>query len=774
MRQSIDRALRSGSRASLVLAALAAAMPALAAEADAEAGSSAEAAESADDMLIVTGFRDKGTGIGTKTDTPLIETPQTITVIDAEELERRNVLSINQALGYVAGVAANQRGGTVTRYDQLLIRGFAPGLFLDGMRLIAGPYSTPQIDFNRIDQIDVLKGPASVLYGNAAPGGLVNLTSKTPQAEAFGRVELQAGNYDTLRAVADVNQPLNADGTILARVVGGWQKGDGFPTDTFAERYHVSPMLTFAPGPDTRLTIIAAYQRSPSGGSYSGVPAYGTVLPSPAGDLPRDINTGDPGYERYDHKAKSIAAQFSHDFDEHLTVRSNLRFQNNALSYRQIYVSGYLTTGTGANRNTDYSTVFRGGGGADEDFDTLTIDTSLNARFATGPLQHNLLAGVDYQNITGENVQQFNSGVTANPATSIPNLNLYAPVYRRSIPSFDLRALSAAYVNTYTKRDQVGVYLQDQIEIGALKLIASGRWDWYHQKTLNKKVAANNLTRLDQSAFTMRLGALYEFDFGLSPYVSYSESFEPQSGTTYLGEPFDVVTGKMIEGGLKYQPRNAKALFTLSVYELKRQKVPAPDPLAGTGGRPINSQIQIGEVRVQGVELEGRGEVTPGLDVIFAGSYTDAIITQGTPAVAPTATSAGTPSTTGTRQLGTPEWQASGFVSYNFGKAGAQSAIGGLEVGAGLRYVGSSWGSTNYKIVNGRSTFESFRVDDFTLLDAVIDYDLSYLGGGLRGWSAAVNFANLLDTRHISACPFSNSCYFGASRTVIGSLRFKW
>lgn len=759
------------SRLALIASVLA--MPAFAAANEGE-----EADENRGDTVVITGVNTKGTGSGTKTDTPLMETPQSITVIDGEELTLRNAQSINQALGYVAGASPNQRGGMVTRYDQLILRGFAPGVYQDGMRLLAGPYSMPQIDFNRIERIDIVKGPASVLYGNSTPGGLVNLVSKLPEATAFGRVELQAGNYDTLRAVADINQPLDSDGRLLFRVVGGWQRGDGLTEGTFSERYHVSPMVTFAPTQQTSLTLLAAYQRSPSGGGYSGVPAYGSVLPNPFGELRRDLNTGDPGYERYDHKQKAIAAFFRHEFNDSLSFRSNFRFQNNALSYRQLYVAGFATTGTGANRNSDFSTIIRGGGGADEDFDTLTLDNHFAAKFATGPLRHSVLAGIDYQSITGENFQQFNTGVSANPLTSIPNLSLFNPVYGGMLPSFDLTVLSPAYVNTYGKRTQVGLYLQDQIAIGRLQLIASGRFDWYDQATRNKKVAAGAggaATFLSQSAFTARLGALYEFEFGLSPYVSYSESFEPQAGTTWQGVPFEPVTGRQYEAGLKFQPRGTSAIFTASLYDLRRQKVPVGDPAAGTGGIPANAQIQIGEVRVRGAELEARGEVAPGLDLILAGSYTDAIITQGVPAVAPTATNSGTPTTTGTRQLGTPEWLASSFVSYDFGRnAAVTGPLGGLKLGGGVRYVGGSDGTTQYAVVNNVTTFQRFTTDSFTLVDAVIGYDLGKASGALTGFSLAVNAANVFDTRHISACPFNNSCYFGAGRTVIGSLRFNW
>jgi iron complex outermembrane receptor protein len=341
------------SRSALIVCSLA--MPMLAA-----ANEGNEAEDGRSDTVVITGVNTQGTGSGTKTDTPLMETPQSITVIDGEELTLRNAQSINQALGYVAGVSPNQRGGMVTRYDQLILRGFAPGVYQDGMRLIAGPYSTPQIDFNRVERIDIVKGPASVLYGNSTPGGLVNLVSKMPEATEFGRVELQAGNYDTLRAVADINQPLDSQGRLLFRVVGGWQKNDGLTRGTFSERYHVSPMLTFAPTDRTSLTLIATYQRSPSGGGYSGVPAYGSVLTNPLGEFSRDINTGDPAYERYDHKQKAIAAFFRHEFDDSLSFRSNFRFQNNQLSYRQLYVAGFATTGNGANRNSDFSTIIRG------------------------------------------------------------------------------------------------------------------------------------------------------------------------------------------------------------------------------------------------------------------------------------------------------------------------------------------------------------------------------------------------------------------------------
>lgn len=273
----------------------------------------------------------------------------------------------------------------------------------------------------------------------------------------------------------------------------------------------------------------------------------------------------------------------------------------------------------------------------------------------------------------------------------------------------------------------------------------------------------------------MRLGALYELPFGVSPYFSYSESFEPQSGSPYLGVLFDPVTGRQYEGGIKFQPKGTNAIFTVSAYDLRRQNVPVSDPAAGTGGIPTNAQIQIGEVRVRGLEFEGRGEIFSGFDVIAAASYTDAVITQGTSAVPATATNSGTPTTTGTRQLGTPKYMASTFLSYDFGKGNkASGLLSGLSFGGGVRYVAGSDGTTNYAIINNVTTFQRFHTKGFALVDALLGYDLGRASRTLEGWSAAINAANLFDKTHISACPFANSCYYGAPRTVTGSLRFRW
>jgi iron complex outermembrane receptor protein len=729
--------------------------------------------------IIVNGERVRRSGeTGSKTATPLIALPQSVTVIDEAELRRRNALSINQALVYVAGVSPNQRGNVATRYDQLFVRGFTPGVYMDGMRLLGGVYSSPQIDFHLVEQVDIIKGPASVLYGNSTPGGLVNLTSKVPQATPGGRIELAGGNFDLLRTAIDVNQPIDRDGKFLFRVIAGAERSDGFIARTRNRRHYVRPMLTFAPDDRTSITLILNYQRDPEAASYSGVPAYGSALPNPLGAFPRDLNVSEPAYEAFDRTQKSATILFRRQLSDALTWTTNARLLDVDLHYRQIYLNAFATTGTGVARQTDFSRITRGGGGSDESFRTLTFDNRLAATFATGPVGHTLLAGVDWQNNSGTNDQQFNTGATSNPVTSIPDLNLFAPVYGGVQPSFPLTA-----TRNFRKIDQVGMYLQDQVAIGRLQLIASGRWDWYETLTQNRNLAPGNaaaVSRLAQTAFTTRLGALYESATGLSPFVSYSESFEPQTGnqlafaadgvTVVTGNTFVPVTGRQYEAGLKFQPRGSSALFTLSAFDLRRQNVPVGAPGAGQAGTgvPANAQVQAGEVKVRGIELDGRGEILPGLNVTVAGTYTDPQVVRGTPS---SGTGDQLSGVTGTTLLGVPKWSASSFVAYDLKRAGG--GLAGLNIGGGVRYVGASDG-TAQTVVDGATVTRRFQSPGFVLADAVLGYDLSVLGAGLDGLNLTVNVANLLDKRHIASCFFNNSCYFGASRTVVATLRYNW
>ncbi|MEJ8630733.1 hypothetical protein P0F65_14325 [Sphingomonas sp. I4] len=236
------------------------------------------------DEIVVEGEREKRSAAsGTKTDIPLIATPQTIAVIDQEELTRRNAQSINQALGYVAGVAPTSAATSPPATTSCSCAASRPASSWTGCGCSAGSMPARRSTSIWSRSVDVVKGPAGVTYGSGTPGGLINLTSKLPYAGAGGRIELAAGNYALLRSSIDVNQPLDADERWLFRMIAGAEESDGFIQNTANRRYYARPMLTFAPDKATSVTLILNYQRDPESGSYSGVPVYGSALPNPFG-----------------------------------------------------------------------------------------------------------------------------------------------------------------------------------------------------------------------------------------------------------------------------------------------------------------------------------------------------------------------------------------------------------------------------------------------------------------------------------------------------------
>lgn len=714
---------------------------------DAPAVKNGDADDTTEATILVTGQKTVVTSdSGTKTNTPLIETPQSITLIDNEELVRRNAQSINQALTYVAGVTPNQRGGVVGRYDQLTIRGFTPAQFLDGMRLQGGSYSSPQIDFHRIESVDVIKGPASVLYGNSTPGGLINLTSKVPTEEKHGLVDVAAGSYGLWRGSVDVGGSLDADHKIRVRLIGGGEVSNGFVDTTKYRRYYVNPSISFVPTDRTSVTLIAAYQRDPQSGSYGSAPPVGSALTNPLGQLPVSFYDGEPTYEAFDRKQYTITGLVRHQFADWLKYRANTRYLKIKQHYRQVY---------GSALQADNRTLVRGGGGSDEDANTISFDNNLLASFATGPLKHEMLVGLDFYRNHAVSVQRFVTGA----ANGIPDLDIFAPVYGVAIPD-----VVAGATPTAQRRRQIGVYAQDQIHLGGLNLIGSLRQDWYRQTTITSGVA----TTASQNKITYRLGALYAFDIGLSPYFTYSTSFEPQTGVNLAGQPYVPITGRQIEAGLKFQPPGTQTILTLSVYDLARQNVLVTDPAN------IRNSIQVGETKTRGVEAEGRGSIRPGLTFSVAVTYMDAKYTKGNPATAGVINGAQQSGVTGTRVLGTADWMASSFLSYDLSRNKAVSeALSGLTLGGGVRYVGPSDG-LNSTVADGVTTITRFPVKSFTLLDLMFNYELGALDNRLKGVNLALNANNVLNKRHIASCFAAGWCWFGSPRTVVGSLRYKW
>ncbi|KCV63372.1 TonB-dependent siderophore receptor [Bordetella bronchiseptica] len=675
---------------------------------------------------------------GTKTDTPLIETPQSISVVTRDQITEQGAQTLNQVLRYTAGVATETRGATATRLDQFSVRGFSAATYLDGMRVFGGRDALPQVDAYRLERVDVLKGPASVLYGQGGPGGVVNQVSKRPLDEPLREIEVQAGNFDFRRVNMDFSGPVDEDRRFLYRVTGAAYMSDGQVDHTRERRYFIAPSFTWRPGADTTLTVLTNFQRDPDMGSYGSISAMRTLLSAPDGRrLGPNHYDGDADFEKSDRRSYALGYQLEHRFNDTFKASQNLRFQHAEGIYRSIYGAsnsnyGYL--------DKDYRYSQRGLAISDVDVDAFTIDNNLQARFDTGALAHTVLAGFDYQRVQTDTLSGYGSA---------PPLDVFDPDYHMGIerPPFTSDQTQYNY--------QTGLYLQDQIRLDRLSLLLGGRYDWSrtHTGTDNLANGSHSSSALAAEAFTGRVGAIYNFDNGVAPYASYAESFEPQTGTGWNNTPFKPTEGKQYEVGVKYQPPGSATLLTLAAFDIRRKNLPTTDPDPTHMCGVSRCSIQAGEVRTRGIELEAKTEPLRGLSLIAAYSYLDNEYEKAYP------------NTTGLdlkgkKPVAVPAHQASAWARYQL----QEGPLAGLGMGAGVRYIGSSYANET----------NTLKVPSVTLVDMMLDYDLGRASPALKGMQVALNVSNLFDKEYIGSCLSDSWCWYGYQRSIKASLRYRW
>jgi len=705
-------------------------------------------------LVIATGH--STASASTKTDTPLIENPQTITVVNRAEMDIRAVDSVSDALSYVAGVQAQPQGND-NRVDEVTVRGFGAGgfgsnnNFLDGLRLpTGGQFSRPAFDPFGLEQVDVLKGPSSVLYGQTAPGGIVNLVSKRPRFSPHGEIGFQVqafGDLDRARLLvgADVGGPLSD--AVAVRLVGVASHGETRIRNMPNSRYYLAPSVTVRLGEDTTWTLLSQYQRDEGASTFQFLPMLGTLQPSQGQRVSLDADLGEPGWNRFDRTQYLIASLFEHRFGDHVTVRNNSRYTRLETLYRSVVMGGNTLATCPANivGCIPGKTVTRRAVQGIGESDGWATDTQIEGRFATGPVEHIVLAGVDYFRTEWTHDRD---GVA--PALVLPMLDIFNPVPRGS--NGFAAALSPAIYGGATLK-QTGIYLQDQMAIGNLRLSLGARNDWASDDLASATYAPNGtITRsaflTKTEAFTWNAGAVYLFDFGLAPYASYAKSFLPIQNdpiTNKAQRPFEPTTGEQYEIGLRYQPPGRNLYLTLSAFQIEQQNLLTADPAGDFCGVNVPCLVQIGEGRYRGVEFEGRATLGRGLTLIGTATRTQAKIIKGDAA-----------------QIGNslpqvPDWQASLFADYRV----KQGTLTGLGFGGGLRYTGDSWGNIGND--------PAFAIPSYTLFDAFVRYDVPD-----SGLSLSINAKNLADKRYVATCHTAQSCYYGQGRTATARLQYRW
>ncbi len=670
------------------------------------------------------GYNATHSSVATKTSMPLLETSQSVSVVTRQQMDDQGSLTVAQALRYTPGVMSSPYGAT-SRYDYVAMRGFNDGsvdnLYLDGLKVMgdAGTYSTMQIDPYFLERIDVLKGPSSVLYGRSLPGGLVAMTSKQPTAKAYRQVQATLGSNAQKSIGVDLGGPLDDDGMLSYRLVGLAEKGDTQYDHVESQRYAVAPSLRIDFSADTALTLQAYLQHDPESGYHGGLPAEGTLYRRNGRYLADGLFEGEPDHEKFERTQQMLGYQFEHRFDDTWSMRQNFRYLDSEVESEQVYGMGW---------NGNSSELARAYTGADERLHSWIIDNMLQAEFDTGAARHTLITGIDYQR-GKSNVAYYGAAAA--------NLDAFDPVYGAPVTP------GAPFVQT-RRLEQTGLYMQDLIELDRWRLSLGVRQDWVETEV--ETAATGTSSGKDSRQLTSRAGVLYLFDNGVAPYLSYSQSFNPNSTADASGNPLEPTEGTQWELGIKYQPVGHDDLYTASLFHIEQENLASKLP-------DENFFRPVGAVRSQGLELEARLQVTESLRLLGSYTFTDIEYSKSVfSAVDSTLDNKGNTPTQSVRHM------ASLWADYRF-----VDRLAGLSTGAGIRYVGKSWADAE----------NTQRIPSYTLFDAAIGYDLANVG--LPGAEVRLNANNLTDKRYVAACGSSlNYCYMGEERNVTATVSYEF
>ncbi|HFK3152679.1 ferrichrome porin FhuA [Citrobacter sedlakii] len=685
----------------------------------------------------------------TKTDTPIQKVPQSISVVTAEEMALHQPKSVKEALSYTPGVAVGTRGASNT-YDYLIIRGFAAdgqsqNNYLNGLKMQGNFYNDAVIDPYMLERAEVMRGPVSVLYGKSNPGGLLNMVSKRPTTEPLKEVQFKMGTDSLFQTGFDFSDALDDDGVYSYRLTGLARSANAQQQGAEEQRYAIAPSFSWRPDDKTNFTFLSYFQNEPETGYYGWLPKEGTVSTLPNGKrLPTDFNEG-ANNNTYSRNEKMVGYSFDHEFNDTFTVRQNLRYAQNKVEQNSVYGYGMCsdpayTKDEAALKKTPCASVPQSQWGHtltrqyvidNEKLENFAVDTQLQSQFATGSVDHTLLTGVDFMRMRNDIDSWFGYAGSVAPSD----------IYNLDRGDFDFNSKDPDTSGPYqilNKQKQTGLYVQDQMQWDKVLVTLGGRYDWAKQDSLNRVFGTTD-SREDKE-FTWRGGVNYLFDNGVTPYFSYSESFEPASLTGASGNIFAPSKGKQYEAGVKYVPNDRPIVITGAVYQLTKTNNLMADPTPGS-----TFSIDGGEIRSRGVEIEAKAALSASVNVVGSYTYTDAEYTTDT-------------SYKGNTPAQVPKHMASLWGDYTV----FDGPLSGLTLGTGVRYTSSSYGDPA----------NSFKVGSYTLVDALVRYDLARVG--MAGSNVALHVNNLFDREYVASCFNTYGCFWGAERQVVATATFRF
>ncbi|MDF5712130.1 MAG: TonB-dependent siderophore receptor [Nostoc sp. S4] len=664
--------------------------------------------------LVVTGEQDgynaPNATTATKTDTPLRDIPQSIQVVPREVLEDRNVRTLNESVETVSGVS-NTTDSSGATGGARSIRGFAVETNLRN-GLSEGSFTLDNLlePVGTIEQVEVLKGPASVLFGSLEPGGIVNIVTKQPLSEPYYKLEFEAGSYGFYQPLIDFSGSLTADKTVLYRLIASYQGANGFQDFVNTQLTTIAPSITVNLGDRTSLNLYYEYTH------FFGDPPRSVVALLSDGSLtPQSFYTGYPNFDLSDITTQKFGYTLKHEFSNNWQIRNstsvilNRRTQNS--SGPSSIVDDRFLTGYSASEG-------------DIKLENYFGQIDVLGKFNTGSISHQLLVGFDINRFFQNEVYIFSS------TSNLPDLDILNPNYDIPRPEFDSGGEGTTRTQSY------GVYLQDQIAFSDnLKLLIGGRYDWLSDKF---EAPDSDQTVQNDGAFSPRIGLVYQPSKTISLYTSYSSSFRLSRGFNLDQRAFEPSRGTQYEVGVKADFLDGKLSTTLAAYQLTKTNVLTPDPDPERALRGFS--VQTGEQQSRGIELDIAGEILPGLKVIGSYTYTDAKVTEDN--VIPV----------GNQLNGIPENQVSLWTTYEI----QQGDLKGFGGGLGLFYVGERQGDLE----------NSFTLRDYLRTDAALFYKRN-------GFKAAINVRNLFNTDYAESSYNIVNVQRGNPLTITGSISWE-
>lgn len=655
------------------------------------------------------------TSVATKTQTPIENIPQNVTVITQARMSMLNSRSVSEAVRYAAGVS-DYGSKDDNRGFQGTIRGFASDSYLDGTRTPdAASFQSFSIEPWGLEELDVLRGANAALYGGGQLGGIINAVSKRPHVDQRDEVQIQTGSYDRIQGAADLGGPLNGSKTLLWRLNGLIRKSNSYAKNIINNEIYVAPSLRWMPTEKTDFTILASFEQVDLNSSAQNLPAQGTVLPDKYGQIARNFLSGDENFDLYSKRQAAIGYAFTQHLLPNWTLTQNMRFAHLDVNDRILRATSFLP---------DQRTLARSAQAQSGTFNNVTLDTRSDLHLTTAGIHHDFIFGVDFRSDFVS--KRIGSG-------RAPSLDVFDPVYLPVGP--------AGYgnrTNTNETETQTGIYAQEQADWHRFFLTLSGRGDFTQSLTVNN---ANQMrTPQKNNAFTGRVGLLYQSRIGLAPYVNYSTSFEPEVGTTQDNTPFVPTRGSQIEAGVKYRPTNSflgnHFMMTADYFDLVEHNVLTPDP--------TNTlyDIQIGVQRTHGFEFEAVGQIFYKINVLASFTWQDPKITRTTVAAQ-----------LGQRPVSIPAHMASLFLERDV-RLSEHIRSG---IGAGVRYTGNTAGALP----------ATFLVPSQLVWDLQAHVDF-------HRFRVQFNGTNIANRKYVAICQSAVACAWAPGRSAFVTLSYHW